>query len=120
MSKSVANVYGDLLDFCRKARLVFVNEEGIERSKSSQILTAFSLVNKIEWTSIRVFIRVQWEPFEASFGTIESSLRHHLEVLLHSAQADGVSERRRIRKREIRRHTILASFTFLDVSSLLV
>jgi ankyrin repeat domain-containing protein 50 len=64
-----------------------------------------------EWTSIRIFIRVQWEPFEASFGAIDSSLQHHLEVLLHSTQAlqfnaiqcgnrDADLERCRVRQRE--------------------
>jgi hypothetical protein len=41
----------------------------------------------LEFTSIRIFIRVQWEPFEASFGSIDSSLQHHMGVLLHSTQA---------------------------------
>lgn len=40
--------------------------------------------------SIRLFIRVQWEPFEASFGTIQSNLNHHLNVLLQSAQAESL------------------------------
>ena len=76
----------------------------------------------LEWTSIRIFIRVQWEPFEASFGTIDSRLRHHLEVLLHSAQAlqlrNADSERRRVRQRESRKY-ILLSVAFGDVLSLL-
>ncbi|KAI9860062.1 MAG: hypothetical protein M1813_006410, partial [Trichoglossum hirsutum] len=69
--EAVAKVYGDLLDFCRQARHAFVDEQGKER----------------KWASIRIFIRVQWEPFEASFGALESNIQHHLDVLLHSAHA---------------------------------
>jgi hypothetical protein len=94
-----------------------VNEQGVERSKLNlkQFEGIFALTQGelLEWTSIRIFFRVQWEPFEASFGTIDSSLRHHLEVLLHSAQAlqlrDADSERRRVRQKESRKR-ILTSF----------
>jgi ankyrin repeat domain-containing protein 50 len=76
------------------------------------------------WASIRVFIRVQWEPFEARFGMIDSSLQHHLEVLLHSAQAlqirDADSERRRVQQKENRKHVIFDSFTLGDVTGLLL
>lgn len=40
------------------------------------------------YQSIRTFIRVQWEPFEAGFGTIRSNLNRHLNVLLHATQAE--------------------------------
>jgi ankyrin repeat domain-containing protein 50 len=69
--ESVANVYGDLLRFCHRARAVFVDQRGLRR----------------KWASWRVFWRLQWIPFEDEFGTIESDMQHHLDVLNHSAQA---------------------------------
>ena len=47
--------------------------------------------------SIRIFIRVQWEPFEADFGTIKSDLDRHVSVLEKAAvakildQAEGMA-----------------------------
>ncbi|KAL9118052.1 MAG: hypothetical protein Q9187_005405 [Circinaria calcarea] len=95
LQTTLASVYGDLLAFCSQARSVFVDELGAER----------------KWLSIKIFIPVQWEPFEAKFGAISSSVRHHLEVLLHSVQAlqinaiergnrEAESERQRVREIE--------------------
>ena len=92
---TLASVYGDLLTFCSQVRSVFVDELGGER----------------KWLSIKIFIRVQWEPFEAKFGAIDTSIRHHLQVLLHSVQAlqinaieqgntEAESERQRVREME--------------------
>jgi len=67
----VANIYGDLLCFCRKARSVFVDRNGDRR----------------KLTSLRLFLRQQWEPFETEFGTIRANMQHHLDVILHTTQA---------------------------------
>ncbi|KAH0544336.1 hypothetical protein FGG08_001477 [Glutinoglossum americanum] len=74
-SKTISDIYCDLLDFWRKARNVFVDKRGVERNWL------------LGYPSVRIFIRVQWEPFEDSFGSIDGRLEHHLNVLLHSAQA---------------------------------
>jgi hypothetical protein len=39
-----------------------------------------------EWATTKSFFRAQWQPFEARFGEIEKSFKHHLEVLLQSIQ----------------------------------
>ena len=69
--ETVANVYGDLLEFCQRARLVFVDMNGKTR----------------KLTSFRMFLRQQWEPFETTFERINTDMQHHLDVLLHATQA---------------------------------
>lgn len=69
LQESLAAVYGDLLKFCSSANRVFTDQKGQKR----------------KWTSFRIFWRVNWVPFEAEFGTIESNFKHHLDALLHSA-----------------------------------
>ena len=71
LQEAVAKVYGDLIDFCRKAHAIFVNAHGHQR----------------KLTSFRVFLRQQWKPFESEFGSMKANLDHHLGVLQHSAQA---------------------------------
>ena len=71
VQETVANVYGDLLDFCKKARHVFVDTKGCPR----------------KWTSLRLFLRQQWEPFETEFAPIKTNMQHHMDVLAHSVQA---------------------------------
>jgi ankyrin repeat domain-containing protein 50 len=71
MRQTVVSVYGDLIEFCRAARHVFVDSRGVKR----------------EWISMRTFLRVQWEPFEGIFGDTETKFKHHLNVLHHSAKA---------------------------------
>src|SRR5271170_6681178 len=61
IQESLANVYGDLLQFCYQARHVFIDQNGLER----------------RWTSWRLFWRLQWVPFEEEFGKIESDMQHH-------------------------------------------
>jgi hypothetical protein len=80
--ESVASVYGDLLKFFSAARQVFVDNKGAKR----------------KWISIRAFLRVQWEPFEAVFGDIERKFNHHLNVLSHSAEVSQLSSLRRLEK----------------------
>ncbi|KAJ9634654.1 hypothetical protein H2199_008939 [Coniosporium tulheliwenetii] len=77
--ETVAKVYGDLLHFCSGARRVFLGSDGNPRPR----------------TSLRIFLRVQWEPFETSFGSIERELQHHLNVVRHSAQAIQLNDSRR-------------------------
>ncbi|OCL11619.1 hypothetical protein AOQ84DRAFT_276039, partial [Glonium stellatum] len=69
--QTLASAYGDLLKFCRDARRVFIDSNGIKR----------------RWTSMLTFLRVQWEPFDCKFGDIELKFRHHVAVLGQSAQA---------------------------------
>jgi ankyrin repeat domain-containing protein 50 len=68
--KTLAAVYGDLLQFCKKAYGTFT-KQGVPRI----------------WKSWRVFWRIQWKPFEEEFGRIETDMKHHLDVLLHSGRA---------------------------------
>jgi ankyrin repeat domain-containing protein 50 len=86
VQKTAANIYGDLLEFCQKARRVFVDTNG----------------NPRKWTSWRLFMRQQWEPFETGFGSIKKNMQHHLDVLRLAGQAlqlhndrDATQERRR-------------------------
>lgn len=75
VQETVANVYGDLLNFCQRARLVFVNTNGKTR----------------KLTSFRMFLRQQWDPFETTFERINTDMQHHLDVLLHATQASQLS-----------------------------
>ncbi|OCK73445.1 hypothetical protein K432DRAFT_420720 [Lepidopterella palustris CBS 459.81] len=91
VQETVANVYGDLLDFCQKARRVFVDANG----------------NLRKLTSLRLFLRQQWEPFETGFAPIKADMQHHMDVLLHSAQAlqlninrEAKQERRQLKLQE--------------------
>ena len=91
VQETVANVYGDLLDFCKKARCVFLDAKGCPR----------------KWTSLRLFLRQQWEPFETEFAPIKTSMQHHMDVLAHSVQAlqlndsqEARQERHRLKLKE--------------------
>ena len=44
------------------------------------------------WASIRIFLRVQWDPFEASLGQIQANFQQNLDLLLHSAQASQFND----------------------------
>lgn len=68
---AVANVYGDLLKFSREACRIFRKDDG----------------SPVKWTSVRTFFRLQWEPFSETFGKIEQNTQHHVDIVLHSAQA---------------------------------
>lgn len=39
-----------------------------------------------EWATTKSFFKAQWQPFEARFGEIEKSFKHHSKVLLQSIQ----------------------------------
>ncbi|PSN60762.1 hypothetical protein BS50DRAFT_639822 [Corynespora cassiicola Philippines] len=71
VEKTVVKIYGNILDFCWKARRVFLDVNG----------------NRRRWTSVRAFMRQHWETFESEFDSIQEDMRHHLDVLLHSVQA---------------------------------
>jgi hypothetical protein len=74
IQESLVEVYLDLLKFVRRARAVFVDEKGARRSL-------------VSW---RVFWRLQWIPFEEEFGKTVADMQHHLNVLEHSAHAEGL------------------------------
>lgn len=80
--ESIAKVYGDLLDFCRLSRKVFVDSNN----------------NPRKWTSLRLFMRQQWEPFESDFGLIKANVKHHLDVLHHVGQARQLNNDREAQK----------------------
>jgi hypothetical protein len=63
--EALAGAYADILDFCNKVRNVFVSSDGKRKT----------------WTSWRVFLRQQWEPFEIGFGPIRVNMQHHIVVL---------------------------------------
>ena len=81
--ESIANVYGDLLNFCRLSRKVFVDSNG----------------NRRKWTSLRSFLLQRWEPFETEFGPIRANVQHHLELLLHVGQARQLNNDREAKKK---------------------
>ncbi|PYI11219.1 hypothetical protein BO78DRAFT_413691 [Aspergillus sclerotiicarbonarius CBS 121057] len=65
-----ADAYGDMLQFLRQARRVFL-DNGVAR----------------RGVSVFTFIRLQWSPFEEEFEGIENSFRHHVRVLHEYANA---------------------------------
>ena len=85
LQEMVAIVYGDLIEFCRKAYTIFMNAHGHQR----------------KLTSFRVFFRHQWVPFESEFGSMKAKLDHHLGVLQHSAQASLLNFSREADKRKL-------------------
>jgi len=86
LQDAVATVYGDLLKFCRKTHRIFVDAHGHKR----------------KLTSVRIFLREQWEPFETEFGSIKANLESHLHVLQHAALASSLKM-----SREVERSTYL-------------
>ncbi|KAF2807070.1 uncharacterized protein BDZ99DRAFT_90841 [Mytilinidion resinicola] len=62
LQDALANVYGDLLDFCKSGRSIFVHEDG----------------SKKKHVSLRSLLRVQWEPFEIRFGDIKQRIVNHI------------------------------------------
>jgi hypothetical protein len=63
--QTLANVYGDLLEFWTAARHVFVDKTGKPKG----------------FISMRTLLNVQWQRFEDTFGEIERRFEHHLNVL---------------------------------------
>ena len=50
----------------------------------------------MRFVSIRIFLRVQWDPFESTFGAIKQNFQQNLELLLRSAVAIQYSDIREI------------------------
>lgn len=87
VENTVVNAYANILVFGWKARRVFVDANGNQR----------------KWTSLRAFMRQQWETFESEYVSIREDLQHHLGVLQHSAQAlhfNAFREAEQARRRE--------------------
>ncbi|THX39743.1 hypothetical protein D6D10_04047 [Aureobasidium pullulans] len=88
IASALITVYGDLLDICKQTSDMFLDKEG----------------NKKVFVTWKTLLRLQWEPFEKSFGEIEARMNHHRENLLHAAGATLLSATevdRRDREREI-------------------
>ncbi|THW51216.1 hypothetical protein D6D21_01581 [Aureobasidium pullulans] len=88
IASALTTVYGDLLDICKQTSDMFLDKEG----------------NKKVFVTWKTLLRLQWEPFEKSFGEIEARMNHHRENLLHAAGATLLSTTevdRRDREREI-------------------
>ncbi len=86
MVETLANVYGDLLQFCKHAYVVFTYQ-GLQR----------------RMTSWRSFWYIQWRPFEEEFSKIESRMQHHIQVLSNAAQAVSLNATLDLRDRETKR-----------------
>ncbi|PGG98467.1 hypothetical protein AJ80_09528 [Polytolypa hystricis UAMH7299] len=87
--EATAAAYGDLLRFCQKGRGVFSPlEDGARKS------------------SVWTMIRAQWDPFEETFGSIESNFRHLSKSLLDKMTIRDQSE-----------HTVLRAICYLLVES---
>lgn len=67
---AVAKVYNNLLKFCSEAKQILCAKDS----------------STGRWTTMRIFLRLQWEPFENKSSKIKSDLRHHLSVVLHYIQ----------------------------------
>ncbi|THX58120.1 hypothetical protein D6D06_03221, partial [Aureobasidium pullulans] len=88
IASALTTIYGDLLDICKQTSDMFLDKEG----------------NKKVFVTWKTLLRLQWEPFEKSFGEIEARMNHHRENLLHAAGATLLSAtevHRRDREREI-------------------
>ncbi|THZ83652.1 hypothetical protein D6C84_04762, partial [Aureobasidium pullulans] len=88
VASALTTIYGDLLDICKQTSDMFLDKEG----------------NKKVFVTWKTLLRLQWEPFEKSFGEIEARMSHHRENLLHAAGATLLSATevdRRDREREI-------------------
>ncbi|THY50486.1 hypothetical protein D6C99_04777, partial [Aureobasidium pullulans] len=88
IASALTTIYGDLLDICKQTSDMFLDKEG----------------NKKVFVTWKTLLRLQWEPFEKSFGEIEARMNHHRENLLHAAGATLLSATevdRRDREREI-------------------
>ncbi|RMZ90014.1 hypothetical protein DV736_g2766, partial [Chaetothyriales sp. CBS 134916] len=72
VGKTVTNAYKNVLNFSQKVHRIFVDAKGDQR----------------RWTSLRVFIRQQWDTFESEFVPIKEDMQHHLNILLHSVQGN--------------------------------
>jgi len=104
VEKTVVNAYANILTFGWKARRVFVDANGNQR----------------KWTSLRAFMRQQWETFETAYVSIKEDLHHHLVVLQHSVQAlhfNASREAEQARRRE--EESISLLFVFICASMLL-
>jgi hypothetical protein len=76
--EALAGAYTDILDFCQHAHAVFIGSDGKRR----------------RWASMRMFLRQQWEPFQAEFGLIGANMQHHVDVLQLAGQAQQLSKSR--------------------------
>ncbi|TIA58414.1 hypothetical protein D6C76_10622 [Aureobasidium pullulans] len=88
IASALTTIYGDLLDICKQTSDMFLDKEG----------------DKKVFVTWKTLLRLQWEPFEKSFGEIEARMNHHREHLLHAAGATLLSATevdRRDREREI-------------------
>jgi hypothetical protein len=104
VEKTVVDAYASILIFGWKARRVFVDANG----------------NRRKWTSLRAFMRQQWETFESEYASIREDLQHHLGVLQHSVQAlhfNASREAEQARRRD-EESTLLPS-VFICVHTLL-
>ncbi|THZ91884.1 hypothetical protein D6C82_09707, partial [Aureobasidium pullulans] len=88
IASALITVYGDLLDICKQTSDMFLDKDG----------------NQKVFVTWKTLLRLQWEPFEKTFGEIEARMNHHRENLLHAAGATLLSATevdRRDREREI-------------------
>lgn len=87
MQEAIADTYAYILGFCQKARAVFIGSDGKRR----------------RWTSWRLFLRQQWEPFEDGFGSIGTNMQHHLDVLRFAGHVQLIRDSHEAKLRSKRR-----------------
>jgi hypothetical protein len=86
---ALAEVYGDILDFCREASgLLFKNEK--------------------EKTGFRILKRSLWEPFESKLGAIMQKFDQDLDI--YKLQAELCTQRREEYSRVMQHHSTLLQF----------
>jgi hypothetical protein len=102
VEKAVVSIYVNILDFGWKARHVFIEKNGDQR----------------RWTSLRMFMRQQWETFESEFVSIKDDMQHHFDVLQHSVQAlhfDASRRAEQLRQREAESRSILPTVICMNI-----
>ncbi|KAE9993923.1 hypothetical protein EG327_002547 [Venturia inaequalis] len=88
LMEALADVYGELLDFCAAARSVFVKLHGSYRRS----------------VSCRVFLQSTWADFNTEFGKYGTRLDQHLKLVLQSAQAVQLEMVQEIKEEQDRLH----------------
>ncbi|PGH01369.1 hypothetical protein GX51_05301 [Blastomyces parvus] len=66
---AAAATYGEILRFCQRVNSIFASDADSRKS------------------TISIFVKQFWEPFETTFGEIDSNIKHHLDVIKLTANA---------------------------------
>ncbi|OJD26052.1 hypothetical protein ACJ73_02567 [Blastomyces percursus] len=69
ITAAAAATYGELLRFCQRVNSIFVSDAGGRKS------------------TVSIFFKQLWEPFETTFGEMDATIKHHFSVVDVTANA---------------------------------